>query len=407
MKRNKSIKDIMAILLIFTLIFLGGCGNGANSISTDSSADNHDYSKPIPIGYNYEKSGMTASMGHQFQLGARLAVEAVEEEFGVKIKLIEKDNATDPQKAAQITRELADQDNVFAIVGPANSTNAKTAFPVANSLKVPIFNNGSLMPGLTEENRPWTFRNTIVGVKPIQEGAEAFIRHYNAAKFIILYDSKDLYTRTYGEETLPQAINKSGGEVVGTVTFTRGTLDFSTHISKLKELAKNTGAEAIALGGLTPEDVAIAKELERQNVGLPVFANLSALLDPVIRQTNNAVEGWLGTASFVPDIDKLNPYAKQFVQKYNDANDFDEDLPSSSAVDVYDCIRIIGYIIKEQGITADTPLKEAREKIRDGLQKLKDFQGVVGLISMTDKGETDKQSTIALVKNGKLTIYSD
>jgi len=58
-------------------------------------------------------------------------------------------------------------------------------------------------------------------------------------------------------------------------------------------------------------------------------------------------------------------------------------------------------IAAEKGITADTPLEEARQTIRDGWASLEGYEGVSGTTSIDEEGEGLKEVYVFEIKDGE------
>ncbi len=63
-------------------------------------------------------------------------------------------------------------------------------------------------------------------------------------------------------------------------------------------------------------------------------------------------------------------------------------------------------VVKEKpdGIGFDALGPEARTKIRDGMQGLKDYKGLVGTISMSASGDATWNPLPGIAKGGKWTV---
>ena len=114
----------------------------------------------IKIGVNVERTGVATSYGVHMLIAAQIALDEVNREGGIngaKMELVVEDNRSSPEQAVIATRNL-DRAGVTAMLGPIQTSQCRTAFPAANRAGLVSISPGSSAPGLTAQNRPWTFR---------------------------------------------------------------------------------------------------------------------------------------------------------------------------------------------------------------------------------------------------------
>jgi len=118
MKRRSPLVAAMAATI---LLAVSACGGSSDKASSDGNCDDGD---PIRIGAVLELTGPVAEVSQQQLQGAELAVKELNAGDGVMgrcVELIDKDSENDPTKAAAVTRELIDREEVNALIGPVNS----------------------------------------------------------------------------------------------------------------------------------------------------------------------------------------------------------------------------------------------------------------------------------------------
>ncbi|MDH6167934.1 branched-chain amino acid transport system substrate-binding protein [Variovorax boronicumulans] len=107
------------------------------SLARDKAAD-----EPIVIGQSAPFSGPSAQLGNDFNLGARIYFQQVNENGGVngrKIELRVKDDAYDPAVTARNTTEFLEQDQVLALIGYVGTSTTLAALPIVTAAQVPFF----------------------------------------------------------------------------------------------------------------------------------------------------------------------------------------------------------------------------------------------------------------------------
>ena len=127
---------------ILALTALAGCGQKAATTEGDT----------IKIGLNYELSGDVATYGQSLAAGVKLALDEINKAGGVlgkQIEVVEVDNKSSTEEAANVSSKLATRDNVLVILGPATSGNVKAALPPAQENKVPLISASSTADDVT------------------------------------------------------------------------------------------------------------------------------------------------------------------------------------------------------------------------------------------------------------------
>src|SRR5690606_38657771 len=119
---------LLPLLLALSLLVAAACGSdddtssAAGDTATSAPADTGcDASDPLKIGVSNTLSGPSAEIGKITQQGFDLAAEELNDAGGVLgrcVELVVKDDGGEPTKAAQVVRELIDQEGVEAILGP-------------------------------------------------------------------------------------------------------------------------------------------------------------------------------------------------------------------------------------------------------------------------------------------------
>ncbi|MHB1406232.1 MAG: ABC transporter substrate-binding protein [Desulfitobacteriaceae bacterium] len=391
--------------LIF-LLLLGGCGtNGASGNSTQDQKSGQNQGGTLKIGVLTGLTGKGADWGKKQKVALALVEDEVNSAGGVngnKVKFILYDTGGENQQAVILTRKLASEDKVLAILGPYFSGEAEVAFPQANELKVPIISATSAKPGISAANRPWAFRNTMTDDKMIKVAWPEFLKHYPVKNIALVADMKDAISKSFGTNILPAAIKAQGGVAIlnegKPTTYNTGDTDFSAQVSSLKQLSP----QAVGIGGLYQEIASLALEMKRQGLKIPAMGSVGMYADALITQGGDAVEGWVALSNFWPT--SPDPKTKDFVQRFAGMaakEGLKDTNPDAFCASMYDTAKMTLDIIAKQNITPATPLDQARTKIRDGWAGMKEYQGVMGKSAIDSVGDGIKEVFALVVKNGK------
>lgn len=131
----------------------------------------------VTIGVIYPLTGGAASAGRELQLGAELAAEiangvmpeldmdmakyaGIKSLGGAKIKLIFKDHEGNPTLGADLAKKLILDDKVVGILGCYHSSVTKAVSAVCEQYGVPMINDSSTSPALTQQGYKWFWRTT-------------------------------------------------------------------------------------------------------------------------------------------------------------------------------------------------------------------------------------------------------
>jgi len=131
----------------------------------------------ITIGVIYPLTGGAASAGRELKLGAELAAEianglmpdlemdmakqaGIKSMGGAKIKLIFKDHEGNPTLGADLAKKLILDDKVVGILGCYHSSVTKAVSAVCEQYGVPMINDSSASPALTQQGYKWFWRTT-------------------------------------------------------------------------------------------------------------------------------------------------------------------------------------------------------------------------------------------------------
>lgn len=153
----------MRLRRISSLAAVAGLAAVAVAVSQASAARSAkcNNSNPLVIGASYAMSGPGAGLGRLDQQGASMAfrdVNAAGGALGRCIKEDLKDDSGDPTKAAQVVRQLLDQDGVKFVIGPFFSSAAAIELPLMNQAKVININESSFPTAGDPTKFPYTFQ---------------------------------------------------------------------------------------------------------------------------------------------------------------------------------------------------------------------------------------------------------
>ena len=352
--------------------------------------------RSVKIGCLVPTTGKGAEWGVAGKASMEIAVEEINAKGGVggiPMELICYDTQTLEAEALKAASRLVERDKVIAISGPCFSGEFEIIAPQLDTqLKTVINSYCSAKPGLSAMSK-WAFRNTLTSDKQLKPVVDAWLKEYKIKKVVIIYDAEDAVSKGEGAAVLPALFKAHGVEVLDSLTYRTKDTDYSAQVTK----AKSLGAEGIGLGSCYQNAAAIAKEMAKQGLNVPIVGGACAGAPGFIEIAGKAAEGaYMSTAAFIDDPrPEVQAYAKKIVAKIGSK-------PPYSGPRAYDIIYSYKHCIEKSGVTnKPAELEQDRDKMRDCLGKLKGFPGVAGEITMDEVRDGAGASAILKVVNGQ------
>ena len=353
--------------------------------------------RSVKIGCLASITGKGAEWGTAAKVSMDIAVEEINAKGGVggiPMELICYDTQTLEAEALKSANRLVERDRVLAISGPCFSGEFEIIAPQLDTqLKTVINSYCSAKPGLSAMSK-WAFRNTLTSDKQLKPTVAAWVAEYKPKKVVIIYDAEDAVSKGEGAGVLPVLFKEHGIEVLDLLTYRTKDTDYSAQVTK----AKSLGAEGIGLGSCYQNAAAIAKEMAKQGLNVPIIGGACAGAPGFVEIAGKAAEGaYMSTAAWVDDPRaEVQAYMKKIMPKLGGAK------PPYSGPRAYDIIYSYKYCIEKSGVTNKPAELEAdRDRMRECLGGLKGFPGVAGEITMDEVRDGAGASAILKVVNGQ------
>jgi branched-chain amino acid transport system substrate-binding protein len=179
---------------------------------------------------------------------------------------------------------------------------------------------------------------------------------------------------------------KYGYQIVAEERYTRGDLDFTSQLSRIKA----SGADAMVDWSRYAEGALIIKQKNQMGIDMPYFGS-DGQAHPKFRElAGSAAEGAFYPTHFSVAAVAGNKVAEDFTAKIREAYKKDPDYVHAQA---YDAMTAAGMAIAKAGALD-------RTKIRDALKTV-EFDGVRGHFKFDEKGDPTLQAIVVIVKNGQ------
>lgn len=353
--------------------------------------------RSVKIGCQVSLTGKGAEWGEAAKVSMEIAVEEINANGGIgglPIDLICYDTQTAEAEALKTMSRLVDHDKVLVISGPCFSSEFETVAPQLDQrFKTVINSYCSAKPGLSAISQ-WAFRNTLTSDKQLAPVVEAWVKEYHPKKVVIIYDAEDAVSKGEGASVLPALFKAQNIEVLDLLTYRTKDTDYSAQVTT----AKSLGAEGIGLGSCYQNAAAIAKEMQKQGLNVPIIGGACAGAPGFIEIAGKAAEGaYMSTAAWLDDPrPEVQDYVKKITAKMGGRQ------PPYSGPRAYDIIYSYKYCIEKSGVTNKPEELDAdRNRIRECLAGMKHFPGVAGEITYNEVRDGAGSSAILKVVNGK------
>jgi len=263
----------------------------------------------VVIGDILPLSGPPALLGIAHNLGVKVAVAEVNAQGGINgrtIRLISEDDGYVISRTLQGLRKLINSDKVFALTSLSGSTQGQAALPLIKESGIPVITTISFAVDTYNPVVKNVFAlGTLHPLVTAEVTKQMAARYPNKKWAIVTQDDEFGELTRQGFEEAHRALKL---DVVSTAIYKKGQSDFSAEMLK----AKQAGAEAIFAGGLVSENVAMAKELERLGLKLPMGMSYVTRV-PVTLKLMGTAGADVYTADYIESEESAR--GKAFLQK--------------------------------------------------------------------------------------------
>ncbi len=338
--------------------------------------------------------------GRSMRLSAEMAVQEINAQGGIRIRLEIRDDERSETRGVQVARELRAKPEVVAVIGHLNSGVSLKTAEVYNAAKgegdleggpVVQISPASSAPELTQAGA-WTFRVTPTDLEFSPALARFARGRLGRSRAAVLYANDD-----YGRgvmTTFQAAFRQQGGTVVSADPYLPAVYERDDALDPYLRRALGRGADALVIGGQAAEGTKIIAAARRLGYTGPILGSDGMT---GVKDAGAVAEGVFVSSAFLPD--RPDPKTQKFVAEYQRRHD--NELPDHRGAMAYDVIYLLRDAIAEAG-TGRAALRDhvARVGARGGLPE---FTGVSGKIRFDENGDVSgKEVAIGVVRGGRL-----
>jgi branched-chain amino acid transport system substrate-binding protein len=356
------------------------------------------------------KSGVVRSFGINSEAAMLAAADVINKQGGIKLadgskaKMVVDflDDRCTAEEGISVLRRIYGTDALVA-VGPTCSNVAEPLFGILqkkvgdagdSGLQMPVFTDVAIKVGLAKISE-WAFRNvpneTIMynslfywlktkypNTQTVYGGVEEDFAHSRASWYAVMKDRAEI----------------NGYKVLGNSKWLLNDTNFATQVREMK--AANADIVAIAAHPFTT--CGVLKEMQRQGVKPKVLVGLTSSSSlETLQGCAKQAEGMIIPTSFAP-VTKEGKQAAEITAKFKGA----ADLHSMAA---WENMFILKQVMESEKISGDkSQLQADRRKVRDGLAKLKETKGLLGVTKRTEDREADKPYLFVQAAKGEWKV---
>ena len=344
----------------------------------------------IKIGVFGPLTGDAAAMGSSEKEAVELAVKEKNDAGGIrgkKVEVVYGDDAGKPEEAVNVAKRLISRDEVLITIGSISSPASLAASQVSRQSETPQIVVAGTAQRITTQGNKWVFRSPVPDTKLVADLAGFINEKFpKLKKFAFLYVNDDFGRG--GFEAFKAAGQKYGFEIVADERYTRGDIDFTAQLGRIKA----SPAQAMIEWSRYTEGALIAKQYVQTGLNLVRFGSDGVATPKYIELGGPAVDGVYFTTHFSVATGADIPAARTFMDKYQKA--FGR-VPDAYAAEAYDAITLALLAIEKAG-------KEDRAAVRDALAGLS-FESVRGPFKFDEKGDPLLVTHVVKIVDGKET----
>ena len=324
--------------------------------------------KEIKIGILGSLTGPFAIFGTGNLAGATIAFEEVNAAGGIngrKIEWISLDDELSPPKGIAAYKRLIDQDQVFAIFGPAASAVGQALVPTLKASTTPTFASIFSTPAVTEPPIPMLFRTGPMNDR--QQGiamADYVVDHLGAKKIALISQSDEYGKR--GAESVVSRLSERKIPLVSNEVFNISDTDFTSQLSHTIQ----AGPDVLIVYGYPNPSAIITRQAKQLGLKAKIMGANSAGSRKYPQIVGEAAAGTqnIVTLKVLPESD--DPAAVKFRKTFEERF---PDLARQGRPDLGDLLGYGGALVFIEGLKR-AGAQPTQSGLVTALEFLKDFE---------------------------------
>ena len=329
----------------------------------------------VKVGAVLSLTGTLGSYGQDAKKGMELALS----EMGnskPKLNLSVEDSLSTPADSAKAINKLITSDKVSVVIGDVTSSNTIAAASIAEKAKIPIISPAATNDTVTFEKK-YVFRACFIDSFQGTVMATFAIKDLKAKTAIVLEDSDSDYSKGLSKSFI-ESFTKNGGVVLKVLRYSQKD---TTYTAQLGEVRRSK-PDIVFIPGYHQQVGVILREAKDLQIKSKMLGGDGWDTPELKDIAKGAENGAYISNHYIASGEnkKLQNFVKAYKAKFKSE-------PSAYAALAYDSI----YMVRDaaKAMNSNNP-----EKITEGLAKIKNFEGVTGLITIDKNHNAAKPAVI-------------
>jgi len=313
---------------------------------------------------------------------------------GIKIELLIKDTGASPEKAVSMAKQLIEENQVFAIIGPSTSGESMQVKQLAEESGTLLLSCAAAEV-IVNPVAKWVFKSP-------QSDSHAAIRIFERIKKLGLTKIGLLTSNTgfgkAGKAQLEKLAPTYGLTIVASEVYDKSATDLTAEVTKMKA----SGAEALVNWSIEPAQAIVLKNARQIGLTIPLFQSHGFGNLAYVKAAGAAAEGVIfpaGRLLVAESLPDSNPQKKLLLDYKNSYEARYKEDVSTFGGHAYDSFLMLQAGLKGGGAN--------KQKARDAIENIKGMAGTAGVfnLSATDHcGLTPDAFEMLVVKDGKFQV---
>jgi branched-chain amino acid transport system substrate-binding protein len=384
----KWITKIVAVLVLVFTICVSGVVKAADAPT-------------IKVGAIFARTGGAANLGEPEAKTAEMLIEKINKDGGVsgkKIELIMKDSGSKPETAVSLAKQLIDEENVLAIIGPSTSGETMAIKNICQEGKT-ILLSCAAAEVIIDPVASYVF-------KVPQSDSDAVRRIYQVMKAkgiskIGVITSNDGYGVAGGKQ-LANLAKENDINIAFSEPYDKQETDLTGILTKLK----GHDVQAVVNWSIVPAQSLVAKNMKQIGLDVPLFQSSGFGNIKYVQAGGEATNGTIfpcGRLLVANELPDNHPQKKVLMEYKKDYESRFKEDASTFGGHTYDALLVLVNAIEKANSTD-------REKVRDALENIKGIVGIAGVFNFSAKNHSGLDMNayeMLTVKDGKFVIYKN
>lgn len=354
--------------------------------------------EPIKIGAIFSVTGPASPLGDPEKKTAKMLQEQINSSGGVlgrPIQVIVKDDKSEPNNAAIAAKDLIENEQVVAIIGPSRTPCTMIIKDTCQKAQVPLIACAAGKP-ITDPVASYVFATPQTNTLAVEK-CFTYLKKNGVKKIAVL--TVDNGFGADGLANIKAFAKKEGVELVVAETFGGRDTDMTAQMTAIK--AKQPGA--ILIWGTNPGPAIATKNARTLGIDVPILQSHGVANGKFLELAGEAANGVqlpagkLIVVDQIPEDDPqkevLTKFAARYREKYGSA-------PNTFAGHAYDALHLVVKGLEAAG-------EVDRAKLRDAIEQIRGFVGTGGVFNYGPKdhnGLTVEAFVWVKIQDGKWTL---